>query len=49
MAFTRDENLLFAHEHTLLYEMPSNPKGKNFVSKIHRYCPQNPMVFTCRR
>ena len=24
---------------TLLYEMPSNTKGKNFVSKIYCYCP----------
>ena len=24
---------------TLLYEMPSNPKGKKFVSKIYCYCP----------
>ena len=28
---------------TLLYEMPSNYKGKNFVSKIYCYCPQNTM------
>ena len=28
---------------TLLYEMPSNQKGKNFVSKIYCYCPQNTM------
>jgi|FLMP01.2.fsa_nt_emb hypothetical protein len=34
---------------TLLYEMPSNPKGKNFVSKIHCYCPQNTMEIICRR
>ena len=27
----------------LLYEMPSNYKGKNFVSKIYCYCPQNTM------
>ena len=24
---------------TLLYEIPSNSKGKNFVSKIYCYCP----------
>ena len=34
---------------TLLYELPSNPKGKNFVSKIHCYCPQNTMEIICRR
>ena len=30
---------------TLLYKMPSNLKGKNFVSKFPGYCPQNKMVF----
>ena len=35
--------------HTLLYEMPSNLKGKNFVSKIYCYCPQNTMETICRR
>ena len=30
---------------TLLYKMPSNLKGKNFVSKFPGYCPQNAMVF----
>ena len=30
---------------TLLYKMPSNLKGKNFVSKFPGYCPQNTMVF----
>ena len=30
---------------TLLYEMPSNLKGKNFVSKFPGYCPQNTMAF----
>ena len=30
---------------TLLYEMPSNSKGKNFVSKIQRNKPQNRRVF----
>ena len=30
---------------TLLYKMPSNIKGKNFVSKFPGYCPQNTMVF----
>ena len=33
---------------TLLYEMPSNPKGKNFVSKIYCCCPQNTMEIICR-
>ena len=32
---------------TLLYEMTSNPKGKNFISKI--YCYQNTMESICRR
>ena len=27
----------------LLYEMPSNSKGKNFFSKVRCYCPQNTM------
>ena len=31
-------------KHTLLYKMPSNLKGKNFVSKFPGYCPQNTMV-----
>ena len=31
--------------HTLLYEMPSNLKGKNFVSKFPGHCPQNTMAF----
>ena len=30
---------------TLLYKMPSNLKGKNFVSKLPGYCPQNTMMF----
>ena len=30
---------------SLLYEMPSNLKGKNFVSKFPGYCPQNTMAF----
>ena len=30
---------------TLLYKMPSNIKGKNFVSKFPGYCPQNTMAF----
>ena len=30
---------------TLLYKMPSNLKGKNFVSKFPGYCPQNTMAF----
>ena len=30
---------------TLLYKMPSNLKGKNFVSKFPGYCPQNTMTF----
>ena len=29
----------------LLYKMPSNLKGKNFVSKFPGYCPQNTMAF----
>ena len=50
------ENKYFGGEHkvitlkqqflgTLLYEMPSNLKGKNFVSKFPGYCPQNTMAF----
>ena len=27
------------------YKMPSNLKGKNFVSKFPGYCPQNTMAF----
>ena len=34
---------------TLFYEIPSNPKRKNFVSKIHCYFPQNTMKIICRR
>ena len=34
---------------TLLYEMPSNLKGKNFVWKIYCYFPQNTMEIICRR
>ena len=30
---------------SLLYKMPSNLKGKNFVSKIPGYCHQNTMAF----
>ena len=41
--------LLLIIRHTLLYEMPSNSKGKNFVSKIRCYCPQNTMEIICRR
>ena len=29
---------------TLLYKMPSNLKGKNFVSKFPGYCPQNTLA-----
>ena len=29
----------------LLYKMPSNFKGKNFVSKFPGYCPLNTMAF----
>ena len=31
--------------YALLYKMPSNRKGKNFVSKFPGYCPPNTMVF----
>ena len=30
---------------SMLHEMPSNLKGKNVVSKIQWYCPQNTMAF----
>ena len=30
---------------TLLFKMPSNLKGKNFVSTFPGYCPQNTMTF----
>jgi hypothetical protein len=32
-------------QYTLLYKMPSNLKGKNFISKVPGYCPQNTMAF----
>ena len=35
----------YAVKYALLYEMPSNLKGKNFVSKFPGYCPQNTMAF----
>ena len=31
--------------YTLLYKMPSNLEGKNFVSKFPGYCPHNTMAF----
>ena len=37
--------LTYLHKCTLLYKMPSNLKGKNFVSKFPGYCPQNTMTF----
>ena len=39
------KNACYNSENALLYEMPSNLKGKNFVSKFPGYCPQNTMAF----
>ena len=46
--FWKIDKIQLCHEKTrkvgtLLYEIPSNYKGKNFVSKIYCYCPQNTM------
>ena len=44
-----DAIYFFDSKCTLLYEMPSNSKGKNFVWKIYCFFPQNTMESICRR
>ena len=34
-----EESKFKTEGYALLYEMPSNPKVKSFVSKIYCYCP----------
>ena len=45
MPIPQQEMILGESGDTLLYKVPSNLKGKNFVSKFPGYCPQNTMAF----